>query len=467
MLNTSSYLQKNEYGIYYFRMAVPKALWSQLGRRELRKSLRTNEQARALSLAKILSGQAELYFQRLKGMARDKDNFPGLITFDSLEIGDLKISGGKIECDTPEEERRHLDTIKSLASKTQDGTPKEVFESILLSELIEEFCEEKVREGSWTEKTEHENRALYSLLLNIVGDVQVDLIGYEQARDYKKSLLKLPPGINKNPLFRSKSIEQIIKMETDGMSVATINKNLNRASSLFGWARKQRLVSNNFFEGLGLKKKKQDHEERAVFVKEDLDKLFASQVYMKRNLHHPYYYWLPLISLHTGARIEEICQLYVEDIRAEQDVWVFDINQKGDKKTKTLSSQRLIPIHSFLISKGLLEYVKQLKAQNNERLFGELNKQRDGYSQSASKWFSRYKSKCGVTDRNKTFHSFRHTVANTLKQKGVDGKMISAILGHKDDSITTGRYGKSYEPKVLLPIIEQLDYQLPELLSFF
>ena len=94
-------------------------------------------------------------------------------------------------------------------------------------------------------------------------------------------------------------------------------------------------------------------------------------------------------------------------------------------------------------------------------MFSELIKQRDGYSQAASKWFSRYKNSCGITSKTKTFHSFRHTVANHLKQKDVEPSKISAILGHKDESMAMGRYGKPYEPIVLQETIEQLDYPLP------
>jgi integrase len=39
------------------------------------------------------------------------------------------------------------------------------------------------------------------------------------------------------------------------------------------------------------------------------------------------------------------------------------------------------------------------------------------------------------------FHSFRHTIANHLKQLGAGEKKISAILGHADRNISTVVYG--------------------------
>ncbi|HIJ80525.1 MAG TPA: tyrosine-type recombinase/integrase [Desulfuromonadales bacterium] len=58
------------------------------------------------------------------------------------------------------------------------------------------------------------------------------------------------------------------------------------------------------------------------------------------------------------------------------------------------------------------------------------------------------------------FHSMRHTVADTLKQAGVPEVVISEILGHTHMNITSGRYGKRYQPKVLLEALAKLDYDV-------
>jgi integrase len=56
----------------------------------------------------------------------------------------------------------------------------------------------------------------------------------------------------------------------------------------------------------------------------------------------------------------------------------------------------------------------------------------------------------------------RHTVADTLKQAGVPEVVISEILGHTHSSITSGRYGKRYQPKVLLDALMKLDYGIED-----
>ena len=51
------------------------------------------------------------------------------------------------------------------------------------------------------------------------------------------------------------------------MSVATINKNLNRVSSLFDWAKKHGYVRDNYFEVLVLKKEKQAKRKEPYLTK--------------------------------------------------------------------------------------------------------------------------------------------------------------------------------------------------------
>ena len=74
MSSTPSHLQRNEYGIYWFRIAIPKDLRLHLGKREIRRTLRTGERAKATCIARIMSGQAKLLFKRIREMSKDKFN---------------------------------------------------------------------------------------------------------------------------------------------------------------------------------------------------------------------------------------------------------------------------------------------------------------------------------------------------------------------------------------------------------
>jgi integrase len=110
---------------------------------------------------------------------------------------------------------------------------------------------------------------------------------------------------------------------------------------------------------------------------------------------------------------------------------------------------------------ALMRLPANLKKKGETRLFPELQKRRDGYGQTVSKWFARYKKRCGIVEdgKKKDFHSFRHTFINALKQnREVEPVMISELVGHLVDSMTMGRYGKRYNLKVLHDAIKTLSY---------
>jgi integrase len=62
----------------------------------------------------------------------------------------------------------------------------------------------------------------------------------------------------------------------------------------------------------------------------------------------------------------------------------------------------------------------------------------------------------GVTDERKTIHSFRHTVSARLAAASIPEYQIADILGHENESMTTGRYGGGTPPKVKLEALSKL-----------
>lgn len=545
MLRIPSHLQMNQYGVYYFRIAIPKSLQVELGKKEIKRSLCTANRRQAMQSARVLGFRSILFFESVKDSSMDAKEVRQLVQkyFDHLlalnkehllkegpfpiweepleqtESNDrkdeliaddidaeLKAKGARrvlskrnhivdellkwhgLAVDENSEDYRKLcevskgflgDLLAALKKENQVflrpfvsgqedkfvGTVVTVNDekSLLLSELIEKFCDEKIRLGAWTPKSIHEFKGIFNLLMEVMQDVPVHTIQLEQARNYKDILLKLPPNRKTSPLYRTKTIEQILSTHPEKvLSDSTVKKSINTVNTLFLWAKSNGYVKECYFGRVRPRRTGRVDEERAVFNAVDLSRLFSSDIYLKGKWKHPHYYWVPLIGLYSGARLEEICQLHLEDIRQEGDIWVFDFNEKDGKKLKTNSSARVIPIHSQLLSLGILDYVGSLQKRKEEKLFPELGSNAYGnLSASVSKWFARYRKSFGVDAKGKVFHSFRHTVADHLKQKSVEHIKIAAILGHKDESDTTGRYGKAYWAKVLQEVIEQLDFDLP------
>ena len=220
--------------------------------------------------------------------------------------------------------------------------------------------------------------------------------------------------------------------------------------------------------GMKVTNKKKAQDERKPFTDADLKKIFDPERYLRETAESSFRYWVPLLGLFTGARINELCQLHVSDIKIVDELWCLDINDDGDsknsKKLKNKSSARVIPIHPKLIELGLIEFVNHQKNSKVVRLFPELTLRIDGFYRKPGRWFneSYLRKKVGIKDPDKTFHSLRHTVINGLKQKGVGESYISDYVGHSSgESETFGRYGKQYEPIALFEkVVNWIEYRL-------
>jgi integrase len=57
--------------------------------------------------------------------------------------------------------------------------------------------------------------------------------------------------------------------------------------------------------------------------------------------------------------------------------------------------------------------------------------------------------------------SFRHTLTTHLLEKDVPEYRIAQLVGHTDESQTTGRYGKKFEPDILKEkVIDKIAYEI-------
>jgi integrase len=150
-------------------------------------------------------------------------------------------------------------------------------------------------------------------------------------------------------------------------------------------------------------------------------------------------------------RINEICQLRIDDVYKDGKHYVFNIIESEDTKLKTNSSERIIPVHPILIKLGFHDYVRTLKELGKGRIFWELSKKRDGYSSKVSDWFNgKYLKSIGVhVPRKKVFHSFRHTMSGLLQKNGVRKEVIEGFVGHTHHSMSLDRYGDRFSTEVL------------------
>jgi len=331
---------------------------------------------------------------------------------------------------------------------------------------MEQYLAEQKSGGNWSVKTAFEVSSCLELLKEFLGDIPVSQINHAAIREYKKALLHLPPNRSKLPQYRDKTIRELLAMTIpDSMSITSVNKYIRWASALFKWATQNGFLLQNPAEGMKVKQPLRDDEFRDPFSPDDLRKIFHSHEYTSDTHIASYSFWVPVIGLFTGARLNEICQLYLDDIYQENGVWIFDFNEKTpDKSLKTKAAKRRVPLSPCLVNElKLPQYIESLREKGEDRLFPELKHKREGYGTNVSRWFARYKKRCGILAQGgkKDFHSFRSTVANHFKQIGIEFTIIHEVLGHANQSISLSRYADPYYPGVLLEkAVSKLDYGL-------
>jgi len=417
---SASYLRYKN-GVYHVRIRVPQDLKHLLPRNELIKSLKTSDKTLAKTLAKDYIFQMNRKFVLLRSGYLD------------------------------DEQKQQM--VSSVVKPRVIPVPKA--NAFTLSMLIADYV--KANQQKWRVKTKTEVEYSIQLAVEAMGDMGLEEVTRDKLKEYKDILLKLPANFSKSPKYKSIPIVKIIAMEgVKPMSITSVNKHLSWLGSMLTYAVKEGYVTSNPAAGLQVQRNTRADLERMAYTTEDLKAMVRC---LSWNPKHPERYWVSLIGMYQGMRLNEICQLYSEDIQKVDGLWCISVNSEtADKEIKNSASQRVIPIHPELIKAGFLKYVEQSRGVH-ERLWPALAKRRDGYAHDFGKWFQKLNRTRITEEPRKVFHSLRHSFIDTLKQAGVPEALISEMVGHSNEkSMTMGRYGKRYQPRVLLEAMMHLDY---------
>ena len=318
------------------------------------------------------------------------------------------------------------------------------------SELIDKYLKEKEREVKGPTLNKIKN-FLYAFL-EIAGDMPVNRFKRDEAT-------LLMDGFYSYPLNRTRhgnaelTLEALKNSGAKAISHTTVGDAHNKVSSFFKWCVDMDYCNRNYLEGRG-PSAKQTASSRRPWKRAELVTLFEHETF-KGNDKKNWHYWLPVMALSTGARMEELCTLRGTDIKQEDGVWVFDITDDEDeKKLKTASSKRRVPIHNYLITLGIQNFAK---AQGDNLLFPDLLEySTDNLGHGPSKWFGRLKKDKLKLPEEVSFHSFRHSMRDMLTDVGAGLEMNAATLGHEHKSTTFGTYGSAIRPSVLNTHIQKL-----------
>jgi integrase len=258
-------------------------------------------------------------------------------------------------------------------------------------------------------------------------------VGKEDVRDYKADFL------------------------ATGVAPKTVNLHLSTLSAFFKWGIDNGLIADNPAKGLTLKVNGAAKNQRDAFSDEQIKEVFSGLLKGRETAAKA---WVPLVMLFSGCRPEEAAQLRVKDIREEDGVWVFDFATMDDGlRRKTEASRRLVPVHPRLWELGLK---KLMDADPDDQLFRDIKMSSTGRrSAPVGRFFNRrLRKEKGIENKKLVMYSLRHSVTTKLLHAGVAESLISQLVGHTNNSMTSGRYGKSFPIKQMAEALTELKWEV-------
>ncbi|WP_027709132.1 site-specific integrase [Zooshikella ganghwensis] len=429
-----AYLKLRTFG-YTFRQTIPPDLRVTLGKTEFNFSLQTPSKLEAQQIAMMLSGQILNSFKQLRS-AQDKDILSTICTELESKIHQILQS------------QRAKERLKTAPITPRCGPQKE---RPKLSTLYEKYEAEKIA-LNWGSKAADDYKTAFAALLDILGDIPINQLGHEQATKYVEKILNYPArrtlGVNSK-----KSLEELIASGVPNITARTAKNHVTRINTFFNWLKMKRYIPENYLSGLA-PKGKQTSTKKEAFSKNELRTIFSTSPFKDDSRCTPWRYWVPILALYTGARLEEIAQLHASDVQIENDIYFIHIHDDGDNQLKNDSSKRVIPLHHDLIKLGFLNLVKE---QEGKRLFN-LNKVSGKYGKRVTNWFTKFKRGLGFSS-SKVFHSFRHSFRDAAVEAGIPSEHVKALLGHAQKDITHGVYGSGFSLCLLNESLQRVDFK--------
>lgn len=360
------------------------------------------------------------------------------------------------------------------------------------SALMSEFFKAKL---DWSPATKIQMTGMCGVFVELMQDPALSDIDGVMLLEYRKQLLTLPADIYQaRRRLKVDSLAGLVVASAGlpRMLEARADAYVAKVGEMFAWAARKGFMATNPAVGAVERKKKTTREQdaRHEFSHENLCLIFSAPWFVtgkgersasgKFWRFQPYHYWLPLLGLFTGGRLNELAQLHLSDIqRTTAGVWFVNFSASAvnadepAKRLKTVNSIRQVPLHPELVRLGLPKYTQALVSAGYDRLFPELRFDRvKGYGKAAGQWFDEkfLGNRLEIPrDGMQTFHSFRHNFISALTRLDppLGEFVINQLSGHeRGETMSANRYTKDQSPDILEGYITRLSFNIPVIESF-
>ena len=376
--------------------------------------------------------------------------------------------------------REHDQFFRQYGAETLLAAP-ETSAGVTIARLRDSYLEDK--KGSGVSQAMLDKYPMeFRLLTDHFGEQkELRSITVEEAKQFVDYLGKIPKNSTKRypSLSLVKAAEREAKKENPELVSAKTQKNhFTGISAIFNYA-----VGMDWIDKNPLNRKvvsgrlpKVDRQDKPMLSADEMSLIFGSDKFLgERNAvrereRGDARFWVPLLCLFHGFRTNEVCQLYVADVKNADGIdflYLTELDDEGKKvkSLKTESSRRKVPLHKQIIAMGFLEFVESRKARCESCLFPSLKVNRRGSKADAvGKWFGRLRDELlkDIPDVQgaKGLHSLRHSFARACRNAGIEQGMIWALGGWTEGKRRNSEadYGSGYGLPTLKAAIDKIEF---------
>jgi len=433
-------------GVFSFRLAVPAKLREAVGKREIKKSLKTADPRKALVMAMRLKDDSDRLFGSLASKTGTKHQTELDLYKQSVDwLHSLGLSVLERTYPTTDAEQEEYDGRNAMADDLIDkfesgkGTGLDSYKIAALQGSLKR-PEPSVRDAvnlylqdrnGPTSRSEVDRRSFEQmvrrneryLLVSLKGNRKLSQIGRQQGRDFRDFMAKKTDLRDSTPL-----------------RPGSINKSLQIVSAIFNHACTEwELRLTNPFKGLKLEESESVRDKRRSFTSEELAAYLAATAAMNDEARY-----CTILMAYTGARTAEITGLELQDVRLDVPIPHIIIRPNSTRsKLKTGAiSKRLVPLIGSALAAARDAVAGRKDAEAVAPLFPRYSHGRGEDALSALQ-MKLIRQKLKIADPKLVAYSTRHTIKDRLRNALVAPELQDALLGHSKGQVSEG-YGDGY-----------------------
>jgi integrase len=352
-----------------------------------------------------------------------------------------------------------------------------------MTEVLPAFLDYAQKDKGWRGQTLAQNKTTYRMFQECCGDRPPAAYDKTDLTKFYDLLRALPKLYSKNREWAGLTLEQIVEQtkgrEVERLSITTRKRHFSALGVFFQHLkRRKEYLGENPAYGFEFPKKGRARNKRLMWEGELLTRLFASPVWTgcyseKRRsrsgslILRDERYWLPLLGVYHGNRLEEFAQLLRSDVRCQDGIWYMDINDEGAKQLKNEQSTRRVPLHPILLEHGFMDYLTTTAPNPDDRVFPQLRPggpdKKIGYY--FTKWWTQYRRDVGVYQEKLDYHSFRGGVTTKLSAANISLDVRNELLGHEGKSVDQQVYLKGLPLQMLADAIALVEWPEVQLIN--